>query len=48
MRFECPSNWSASTILNDVTTEKKVAFHEDVFEFYAIRGHGYEVYELPP
>lgn len=48
MRFECPSNWSASTILNDVTTEKKVAFHEDVFEFYAIRGHGYEIYELPP
>ena len=45
MRFESLPNWNASTILSDVTTEKKEVLHEVAFEFCAIKGHGYEIYK---
>jgi peptidoglycan/xylan/chitin deacetylase (PgdA/CDA1 family) len=43
VKFKSPSNWSANILLKDIITGKEIVFHEDEFEFDAIKGHWYEI-----
>jgi len=43
VKFNSPSDWSANILLKDITTGEETIFHEDEFEFDAIKGHWYEI-----